>query len=124
MEKSNLEAFSTNLKIYLSRANTSATQMSEDLGIPKQTISNWSIGRSYPKIDTLNRIAEYLGCTISDLLETPNTSKQVESGRILSSIYSDERLMDCMTKIVSMNDSEREQVFKFVDFVNGAKCTQ
>lgn len=41
-----------------------------DTGIPKSTFSEWKAGRSQPKVDKLQKIAEYFGVPVSDFLES------------------------------------------------------
>ena len=44
-------------------------RVSEATGIPKSTFSDWKSGRSKPKTEKLQKIANYFGVSVDDLLE-------------------------------------------------------
>lgn len=50
-------------------------RVSEATGIPKSTFSDWKSGRSKPKTEKLQKIANYFGISVDDLLE--DTAKSV-----------------------------------------------
>lgn len=52
-------------------------QVSKDVKIPYSVLSDWKSGRSTPKIDKLNKIADYFGVTL-DYLFGKETKKEVE----------------------------------------------
>jgi transcriptional regulator with XRE-family HTH domain len=43
-------------------------RVAKDTGISQVTLSDWKTGRSVPKVDKLQKIANYLGVTIEYLL--------------------------------------------------------
>lgn len=52
----------------------SAVAMCRACGVAVNTVSNIRVRGSYPRCDTLFNIAEYLGCTVNDLLYRPEKS--------------------------------------------------
>lgn len=52
----NKKTMSNNLKRYLRINKVSRTQLSENLGISYSTISDWVNGKSYPRIDKIEKI--------------------------------------------------------------------
>ena len=44
-------------------------QLADALGVNKQTVCEWEHGRTFPRIDTLRKLAQYFGVTIDYLLE-------------------------------------------------------
>jgi hypothetical protein len=65
----NKKTMSNNLKKYLKINKVSRTQLSESLGISYSTISDWINGKSYPRIDKIELMANYFGINKSDLVE-------------------------------------------------------
>jgi len=53
----------------LDELKISQTKLSRDLNLGRSNFTYWSKG-SLPKLNTLIEIANYLGCSIDDLLET------------------------------------------------------
>ena len=58
-----------NLRRLMYEKNITQAQMARDLGIKKGTISTWMNGVHLPRMDKIDRICHYLGCSRSDLLE-------------------------------------------------------
>ena len=56
-----------NICAYTICCGTNVTTMLKTLHISKNLISEMNSGR-YPRIDTLYKIANYLGCTVNDLV--------------------------------------------------------
>jgi len=44
-------------------------RVASDTGIPKSTFSDWKSGRSEPKVDKLQKLANYFGVSIEYFLE-------------------------------------------------------
>ena len=44
-------------------------KVSEATGITKSTFSDWKSGRSKPKVDKLQKLADYFGVPVTELLE-------------------------------------------------------
>ncbi len=47
-------------------------------GIPKSTFSDWKSGRSVPKIEKLQRIADFFGVTVDYLMGKENEARSPE----------------------------------------------
>lgn len=66
--------FAKNLKLQIERRGTSQTIVSEKLGIPKMTMSNWLNAKTYPRADKLQMLATYFNISRSDLTEEKPTN--------------------------------------------------
>ena len=56
-------------------ANLTQSGLGEKLSISAQAISKWENGTSEPDIDTLKKLAEIYGVTVSDIIEPENVNK-------------------------------------------------
>ena len=65
----NKYALGNNINARLRQQNKSQRRMATDLDISEKQISNYVCGNMYPSVKNLYRIAEYLGCTIDELME-------------------------------------------------------
>lgn len=63
------EIFARNFDIYLNRAGKTQADIADELGVSSATVSDWANGKKYPRVDKMQRIADYLGVLISDLRE-------------------------------------------------------
>lgn len=61
--------FSKNLNYYMSKNNKTQTDIIEDLGINKSTISTRCNGTKMPRMDTIQKLADYFGIKKSNLVE-------------------------------------------------------
>jgi transcriptional regulator with XRE-family HTH domain len=52
-----------------------AYRVAKDIGISTSTFSDWKSGRSIPKIDKLQKIANYFGVPISYFLDSDSQDK-------------------------------------------------
>ena len=61
--------FASRLRYYLMLNNKTQSDLVNDLGYEKSTVSNWCSGTRVPKIDTIIDIAKYLHVNVGDLIE-------------------------------------------------------
>ena len=61
--------FAEMLKYYLMMNNKTQSDLVNDLGFDKSTVSNWCAGLRVPKVDVIIDIANYLHVNVGDLIE-------------------------------------------------------
>lgn len=66
----NKEAMAANIKRLLHQFGKTRQQLSEGTGINYQTISSWMSRKSYPRIDNLERMANYFNVPKTELVES------------------------------------------------------
>lgn len=67
--------FAEMLKYYLMMNNKTQSDLVNDLGYDKSTVSNWCAGLRVPKVDVIIDIARYLHVGVGDLI-VDNTDKE------------------------------------------------
>lgn len=67
--------FAEMLKYYLMMNNKTQSDLVNDLGYDKSTVSNWCAGLRVPKVDVIIDIAKYLHVGVGDLI-VDNTDKE------------------------------------------------
>lgn len=65
----NKDIMAKNLNYYLKHTGKDAADVCRDLKIATSTFSDWANGKKYPKMDNLDRVADYFGINKSDLIE-------------------------------------------------------
>lgn len=60
--------FSRNLKKYLNLRGKTQADLMRDLKFNRGTISEWVRGNKYPRMDKVQKLAEYFGVTVADLV--------------------------------------------------------
>lgn len=77
----NKEIFSRNLNRYLRLSGKSQKEVANAVGISTATFCDWTRGRVYPRMDKVQRLAEYFGVRMSDLVEDVNVTKETISSQ-------------------------------------------
>lgn len=65
----NKEVFSENLLRYIDLSGKSRRTIISDLGFKESSFNCWCRGEYYPRIDKIEMLADYFGCSKSDLIE-------------------------------------------------------
>lgn len=68
------EVFSKNLQMYMERSGKTQKELAELMGVTAPTFHEWVKGKKFPRIDKVQKLADYFGILKSDLIE----EKQVE----------------------------------------------
>lgn len=69
MALGNKEIMAKNIAKYMEKAGVDRNKLSADLGISYTTITDWIKGKTYPRIDKIELLANYFGVSKSDLVE-------------------------------------------------------
>lgn len=72
----NKKIFASNLQKYMKRNDKSRTDIAEALGISYYTVTDWVMGKKYPRMDKVERLAKYFGILKSDLIEDKTAEKE------------------------------------------------
>lgn len=72
----NLEVFTRNFNRYLTKSGAKQVEVAKAVGVSTGTISDWKKGRSYPRMDKVELLADFFGIRKSDLIEDVNIVKE------------------------------------------------
>lgn len=56
-----------NLRYYLEQKNLTQQDIANYMHCSNSTVSDWCSGKKYPRVDKMQRLADYLGVTMSQL---------------------------------------------------------
>ncbi len=65
----NKEIMAENIKHYMAEKGVNAAEVCSALGFKTNTFSDWVTAKSYPRIDKIERMANYFGITKAMLVE-------------------------------------------------------
>lgn len=74
---SNKEIFCRNLRYYMNINNKDRFTMCKDLNIAYTTFADWYNGKILPRIDKIEKIADYFNIKKSDLIENKYKANSV-----------------------------------------------
>lgn len=115
------EIFANNLKFYVMRSGMTQSQIASDLGVSKGTFSDWTAGRSHPRMNRVQQIAEYFGISKSELVENGKRGLDGEMGQIIRKIDMNPLLKDLFYKAANLDDEDIELAIKLLDRMDGKK---
>ena len=102
------------IRKYRTGAGLDQAQLAERLGLTKNAIGGWELGRTRPDIDTVPRLCEALGIPITELLGVPGeTALPVEERKLLDMYrqldrYSRHTISDMMDRLLFLQDSKEK----------------
>lgn len=103
------DVFARNLKMYMDMAGKNQKEMAEIIGVSAPTFNEWLKAKKYPRIDKIERLANYFGILKSDLIE----DKQRQSTNNELS----ERKKLFMQKVEGMSDDQLERLERILALV-------
>ena len=86
MALGNKEIMSRNIKYYLQKSGKTRNDLVADLNLKYMTVSDWINGKTYPRIDKIEMLANYFGVMKSDLVEDRSTAQQIVENYIVDKI--------------------------------------
>ena len=66
------DIFRRNLSYYMSMRHVTQGDIVKALGLSQSTVSDWCTGKGYPRPEKMQRLADYLRVTMTDLTDDKN----------------------------------------------------
>lgn len=112
MERQN-EIFINNMKHYLNKTGRSQKIVALAIGVPVSTFSTWMVGKALPRMGKLQALADYFGCSITDLLEERKVEKELilseEEKTLIEAYRSNDPTYRKMMEIIIFNYKQSKE---------------
>lgn len=108
MTLGNKEIFAKNLRKYISMSGKDRKEIAIDLGFPYSTLTDWMNANKYPRINNIEKMADYFGVSKSDLIEDFE-QKQKDNDvmtDIIVKIRMNKDLLEVVNKVVSLDNAQ------------------
>lgn len=107
----NKDIFSYNLKFYMDLHGKSRKDVADALDVSYFTFTDWYKGKTYPRMDKVERLAKYFGIKISDLVEKKTIEKNpVETAEKHAEMLKDEDLLEVYEYFKALDAKKRKIV--------------
>lgn len=73
----NKKVMGLNIQRHLDEIGISRRDFAKAIGVPYSSLTDWINGRTYPRIDKIEKMAQYFGVQKSDLVESQTDSNTV-----------------------------------------------
>ena len=80
------QVFSKNLRKYMASSGKTQKELAEIVGVTAPTFNEWIKGKKFPRIDKVQKLADYFGIQKSDLIEERLTEEQKAGNEALAGI--------------------------------------
>ena len=83
-------------------------EIARALNVPYSTLTDWINGNKYPRINNVEKMAEYFGVSKSDLIEDFKQKQKDNDvmADIIVKIRMNKDLMEVVNKVVSLDDAQ------------------
>lgn len=115
------------LKMRRNELNLKQEYVAEELGITRQTISNWENGRSYPDIERIIRLSEIYGLSLDELLKGDQEMvKHLQENMVVNhflKIFIGMPFVNVLLMVFLLVNQNLSETFLFIIFaLIGANC--
>lgn len=80
------KTFARNLRYYMEISGKNQKELAEVAGVSAPTFNEWINEKKYPRIDKIQRLADYFGILKSDLIEEKMTEEKGKDNDALTNI--------------------------------------
>ena len=115
------EVFAKNLNYYMEKANKNQKEMAAIVGVSAPTFNEWLKAKKFPRIDKIEKLAQYFGILKSDLIEekTEEHREMQQKNSTLAELTvrmrTDEEFAAIMKGISQLNPVQLASVKQVVD---------
>ena len=108
--------FGNNLEYYITKNGETQASLAQAINVTKQAVSRWVLGERFPRVETINAIAEHFGVTPEELLGIGNSSLIPVLGHVHAgqTTYAIEEILDYVD-IGSLKASQGEYFGLYVE---------
>jgi len=117
----NKNIFASNLNRYMEINGKSRRDISEALGVSYYTLTDWVKGKKYPRMDKVEKLAEYFGILKSDLIEekTEEHREMQKKNDTLSDIVirmqTDDVFMSAVESLYKLDQKKLSSILTLLD---------
>lgn len=117
MTTGNKDILAKNLKKYIAKSGRDRAEVAEALGVPYSTMTDWVNGKKYPRINNIEKLADYFNVSKSDLIEDFE-EKRKDNDRLATIIVKlrmDKALLNVVEKLLSLDKAKLESLSRLLD---------
>ena len=106
--------FVKNLNELMRRRGKTQADIVVELGVTSATVSNWCTGKKYPRVDAMQRLADFLGVSMSALVSETGMQTVDDADR-LEALHQNPRLGLLFDRQRVMSEEDVEFMLQMAD---------
>ena len=107
------DIFAKNLRYYLGVAGKSQKELAQIIGVSAPTVNEWCKGKKTPRMDKVEKLANYFGILKSDLIE--DKPKQPERSELSA------KKREFIAKVEGMTEAQLERLEQILALVENTE---
>ena len=117
MTTENKAVLAVNLRKYIRMCGKDRKEIARALGIPYSTLTDWVNGNKYPRINNIEKMADYFGVSKSDIIEDFEQKQKDNDvlADIIVKIRMNKDLMEVVNKVVSLDNAQINSLKNLLD---------
>ena len=112
------QIFSANLLRYLAQSRYNQREFADLLEVSEGSVSDWLYGRTYPRMNKIQKMAEIFQCEKLDLIEKP-IAENVNIKETAKMLIEDPQAAEMFRKFCDLDEFNRSLVSAFIDTLRG-----
>jgi transcriptional regulator with XRE-family HTH domain len=115
------EVFAKNLRKYMEGRGITQKELAEKIGVSAPTMNDWLQAKKYPRIDKIEKLADYFGVLKSDLIEE-KSEEHFEMQKtndvitdIITRLRTDTEFLHLVRKLNSMEEEKLHSVIQMLN---------
>ena len=119
----NKVVFSENLRYYLAKHGELQKDIATVTNVSQGTVSDWLKGRSYPRMDKIQRLAEHWGIEMADLVEKHSIDNkyylQKEAKMMVDELTKSPDVLIMLKKYKKLSSANKEIIKAMINSLSG-----
>lgn len=108
------EVFAKNLRRYMERSGKTQRELAEIAGVSAPTFNEWLKAKKYPRIDKIERLAQYFGILKSDLIEEKKQPPE-KVGSVLADVMMQPDLLHLVQLYAELDDADKKMLIMLAE---------
>lgn len=115
------DVFSQNLNRKMKELNKTRKDICDAIEISYFTVTDWVKGKKMPRMDKIEKLAQYFDCSISELVEKKDDEqlemqkRDNELSALILKLKEDDELLDIMDRFDKLDASKRAIIVSILD---------
>lgn len=117
MSTANRDVLSKNLKKYITKSGKDRMTVAEELDLSYSTLTDWINGKKYPRINNIEKLAEYFNVSKAELIEDFEEIKKDNDAlaTIIVKLRMNKELINVVEKLISLDKAKLESLSRLLD---------
>lgn len=113
--------FAKNLERYIERSGKTKKDIAEIVGVAPSTFNEWTKGKKYPRMDKVEKLANYFGILKSDLIEEKSEEhremqkKNDALSDIVIRMQTDDKFFSAVVSLYNLDEKKLSSILALLD---------